>query len=87
MGALEDQFKSENFRGNKPTYCEKRGLNRQQAANYIGISPSMFDELIKEGVLPQPVRLKSRVLWDIRRLDEAFDEIEGHEENPWDSLQ
>jgi hypothetical protein len=47
----------------------------------------MFDELIKDGVLPQPLRLKSRVLWDIRRLDEAFDEIAGYQGNPWDSLQ
>ena len=87
MKELENQFSRENLRPSNSTHCERRGLNRLQASNYVGISPSMFDELIKEGVLPQPLRLRSRVLWDVRRLDEAFDEIAGYEGNPWDSLQ
>lgn len=31
-----------------------RGLNREQAAAYVGIGSTMFDELVGEGVMPEP---------------------------------
>jgi predicted DNA-binding transcriptional regulator AlpA len=61
-----------------------RGLSRNHAANYIGISSSLFDQLIKEGSLPKPIRSKSRTIWDIRQIDEAFDDLGNCDDNPWD---
>jgi predicted DNA-binding transcriptional regulator AlpA len=43
-----------------------------QASAYIGVSPSLFDEMVKDGRMPQPIRINSRVLWDRLQLDEAF---------------
>ena len=65
----------------------KRGLNRHQAASYVGVSASFFDELIEDGRMPKPIRINTRVIWDIRKLDEAFDDLEDSEANPWDELQ
>jgi predicted DNA-binding transcriptional regulator AlpA len=38
----------------------------------VGVSPTLFDELVKDGRMPQPIRLNSRVLWDRFQLDQAF---------------
>jgi len=55
-----------------PTNLPPRGLSRVQASAYVGVSPTLFDELVKDGRMPSPVRINSRVLWDRLQLDEAF---------------
>lgn len=55
-----------------PTNLAPRGLSRVQSAAYIGISVRLFDELVKDGRMPQPIRINSRVLWDRLQLDAAF---------------
>ena len=51
----------------------RRGLSRVEAALYLGISPSKFDELRKDGRVGPAHILGGRKLWDIRDLDETFD--------------
>ena len=34
-----------------------RGLSRVQAARYVGVSPSLFDEMVKDGPAPRPSEL------------------------------
>lgn len=64
---------------------EPRGLCRTDAASYIGISPSKFDEMVKDGRMPLPKRINARTIWDRRQLDSAFDSLpDGEENNPWD---
>ena len=53
----------------------RRGLSREEAAMYIGISPSKFDALVGEGRMPAPVKIDSRKVWDIRQIDLAFDDL------------
>jgi len=57
----------------------RRGLSRVEAALYVGVSPSLFDEMVKDGRMPKPRRINSRTVWDKRRLDEAFDALPGGE--------
>ena len=33
----------------KKALCPRRGLSRQEGALYIGVSASLFDELVKSG--------------------------------------
>jgi predicted DNA-binding transcriptional regulator AlpA len=61
-----------------PLTLAPRGLSRVQAAAYVGISPSIFDELVKDGRMPKPIRINSRVVWDRLQLDEAFVALEHH---------
>ena len=48
------------------------GLSREQAAAYIGISPSLFDVLVGDGRMPLPKRINRRRLWDRRTIESAF---------------
>jgi hypothetical protein len=59
----------------------RRGLSRVEAAMYLGISPSKFDELRKSGRIGPAKILDSRKLYAIEMLDEFFDALpaEGDE--------
>jgi predicted DNA-binding transcriptional regulator AlpA len=50
----------------------RRGLSRPEAARYVGVSASLFDRAVAEGKMPKPFRLYGRVVWDVRKLDEAI---------------
>ena len=69
-----------------PLSLPPRGLSREQAAAYIGISPSLFDMLIKDGRMPGPKRINSRVLWDRLKLDTAFDAFADTDDQSSDEL-
>jgi len=64
----------------------RRGLRRPEAAAYIGVSPTKFDQLVNDGRMPKPKRLDSCVVWDVREIDLAFDAINGNDDgtNEWD---
>jgi predicted DNA-binding transcriptional regulator AlpA len=69
-----------------PPSLAPRGLCREAAAEYIGISASSFDLGVKDGTLPKPRKYRGRVIWDRRELDIAFDELPGRDDkNPWDT--
>jgi predicted DNA-binding transcriptional regulator AlpA len=54
---------------------QPRGLCRAEAADYIGVSASLFDKLVADGRMPAPKRINSRNIWDIRQLDLAFEDL------------
>jgi predicted DNA-binding transcriptional regulator AlpA len=66
----------------------RRGLSREEAAMYVGISPSKFDGLVGDGRMPAPVKIDGRKVWDIRHLDLAFDALSRKDEPPntWDGV-
>ena len=59
-----------------PVSLPPRGLSREEAAAYIGVSPSLFDILVKDGRMPRPKRINSRVVWDRLKLDVAFEGLD-----------
>jgi predicted DNA-binding transcriptional regulator AlpA len=74
-----------------PPSIPPRGLSRQQAAEYIGISATKFDELVKDGRMPKPKQIDGRIVWDRVLLDEAFEALEDADaptapKNEWDGL-
>jgi predicted DNA-binding transcriptional regulator AlpA len=77
-----------NRRGNiLPLSLPPRGLSREQAAEYVGVSPSLFDAMVKDGRMPEPKRINSRTIWDRLGLDAAFEALPGSDAsmtNPWD---
>lgn len=66
----------------------KRGLSRVEAAGYIGVGASTFDRMVLAGEMPNPKRVGTRKIWDVRALDLAFDALPGEdaapEINDWD---
>ena len=53
----------------------KRGFRRQEAAGFIGVSPSKFDELVRTGRIPQPRAIDGIRVWDVYDLHEAFETL------------
>lgn len=53
-----------------------RGLNREEAARYVGIGTSLFDRLVQEGRMPKPKHIGKRVVWDRLKLDAAFADLD-----------
>jgi predicted DNA-binding transcriptional regulator AlpA len=53
----------------------RRALSRVEAAQYVGVGSTKFDELVATGRMPRPKRIDSRKVWDIQELDMAFDSL------------
>ena len=59
-----------------PPNLAPRLINREAAAAYVCVSPNTFDEMIKDGRMPRPKRLRDRrIAWDVRDLDAAVDQL------------
>jgi len=50
-----------------------------QSAEYIGVSPTTFDRMIKDGKMPEPIRIYGRTVWDLRKLNAAFAALDRSE--------
>ena len=59
----------------------RRGLSRVEAAMYLGISPSKFDELRHSGQIGPAKIIGSRLLFDVYLLDEFFDALPDENHN------
>ena len=69
----------------------RRGLSREEAAMYVGVSAGKFDQLVDDGRMPAPRRIDRRKVWDRYEIDVAFDALPS--ENPlsqvstWDDFR
>jgi len=66
-----------------------RGMSREEAARYVGISTTKFDDLVKRRLMPRPKRIDGRVIWDRLALDAAFSDLPSDgdvRDNPLDGL-
>jgi predicted DNA-binding transcriptional regulator AlpA len=49
------------------------GLNREQAAAFVGVSPSLLDKLVAAGRMPRPrVISTGRLVYDVAELEQSF---------------
>jgi hypothetical protein len=65
----------------------RRGLSRVEAALYLGISPSKFDDLRKDGRVGPARVIDGRKVWDVIELDLAFEALPLESDDPaedWD---
>lgn len=61
-------------------YSAARGLNRVEAARYVGVSPGTFDKLVSEGLMPRPKHVGARRIFDREEIDVAFAALGGEDE-------
>ena len=59
------------------TRLKPRGLTREDAAAYCGLTPDGFDDWVKRGVVPGPIPGTQR--WDRKAIDLALDRASGLE--------
>jgi predicted DNA-binding transcriptional regulator AlpA len=70
-----------------PLAYPPRGMSREEAARYIGVGATKFDEMVSDRRMPQPKRVDGRVIWDRLRIEAAFSELpEDNKANPLDRM-
>ncbi|MGO7263766.1 helix-turn-helix transcriptional regulator [Rhizobium leguminosarum] len=69
-----------------PIAYPPRGMSREQAARYIGVSTTKLDEMVKDRRMPKPKRIDGRVVWDRFALDAAFSELDENNVNRIDQI-
>lgn len=58
--------------GIDPFSYAPRGMNRVEAARYVGVGTTLFDQMIADRRMPKPTQVDGRVIWDRVQLDIAF---------------
>jgi predicted DNA-binding transcriptional regulator AlpA len=70
-----------------PPTLAPRGLSRAEAAAYVGVSTSLFDQMVRDDRMPGPKNINSRIVWDRIRLDQFFEALPDRDAaNPWDEV-
>jgi len=81
-----------------PVSLPPLGINREQAAELIGVSASTFDKLVVAGRMPRPREVSvGRLVYDVAEIAAAFrriphqgtpdgdnDDVTTSQGNPWD---
>lgn len=70
-----------------PPTLVPRGLSRDEAAAYLGIGATLFDELVKAGTMPAARRLRGAVRWDRLELDSAFENLPTGGQGPQEKIE
>lgn len=70
------------------------GLSALEAAEAIGVSMNTFLAMVEEGRMPKPRAIRSRRIWDVDEVREAFKAIphagqaaDGEGADTWADLQ
>lgn len=60
------------------------GMSREVAAAFIDVSPSKFDEMVKDGQMPKPKHIGARQVWERPKVERAFAALpsDGDEDGP-----
>lgn len=51
------------------------GLSREEAARYIGVSATKFDQMVTDGRMPRAKRIDGRKVWSRALIDLHFGEL------------
>ncbi len=66
---------------------DRLGLSRIEAAEYVGLSPTLFDEMVADGRMPKPKMANTKKLWGRMALEKAFADLPDEGQNsdmaPW----
>lgn len=69
-----------------PISYPPRGLSREEAARYVGVSTTKFDQMVSDRRMPKPKKIDSRVIWDRIALDAAFSDLPDQGGNMIDEI-
>lgn len=70
-----------------PTGYPPRGMSREEAARYVGVGVTKFDQMVTDGRMPRPKKIDGRVIWDRLKIEAAFTDLpEERALNPLDRI-
>jgi predicted DNA-binding transcriptional regulator AlpA len=55
----------------------RRGLDRDEAAIFVGVTLATFDQMVSDGRLPKSSEFDGELVWDLVQLDRAMDRLMG----------
>lgn len=87
MGKIDTQSPARAKWDVLPSSLAPLALKREEAAAFIRVSPSKFDEMVDDGRMPKPKRIDGSTVWPVRKLVLAFEALPddaGSKKNPWD---
>jgi excisionase family DNA binding protein len=58
-----------------PVQMQPRGLSADEAARYVGVGRTKFEEMVRTGTMPRGRRIDGRVVYDRYALDLAFNDL------------
>tara|TARA_E500000331_G_C17219398_1_gene697351 strand:+ start:1295 stop:1498 length:204 start_codon:yes stop_codon:yes gene_type:complete len=64
----------------------RRGLSKPEAAKYVGVGVTKFEDLVASKRMPSPRLADTKLIWDVRELDDFFDRLPvkgGNQRNVW----
>ena len=56
-------------------------MDRIEAARYVGVGVTKFDELVADRRMPRPKKIDGRMVWDRIALDAAFTDLPSREDS------
>jgi predicted DNA-binding transcriptional regulator AlpA len=62
---------------NRAATQPRRGLDRDEAALYVGVSLPVFDQMVRDGRLPPATDFDGESVWDLVQVDRAMDRLTG----------
>lgn len=71
----------------RPCIRDPIGLNREDAARYIGVSPGMFDAMVQDGRMPRARMAGARKIWHAGELETALLALPVSGENGDNTIQ
>jgi hypothetical protein len=48
------------------------GLSRPEASAFVGVGVGLFDQMVKDGRMPPPRQVNTRLIWSRVELEKAF---------------
>lgn len=70
-----------------PLAYPPRGFSREEAARYVGVGVTKFDQMVADGRMPRPKQVDGRVIWDRLKIEAAFTDLpEERALNPLDRI-
>jgi predicted DNA-binding transcriptional regulator AlpA len=52
------------------------GLRLLEAANYVGLKPMKFQQLMEDSRMPKPIKIDRCTVWDVRKFIACFDKLQ-----------
>lgn len=62
------------------------GLSQEEAAAFVGVSPTHFERAVAAGLMPAPREFFGRMLWDAEEVYQAFRRLPRRGKNPKDNV-
>lgn len=61
-------------------------MSREDAARYVGVGATKFDQMVADRLMPRPKKVGGRVIWDRLAIDAAFSDLPEEGSNRIDDI-